>query len=229
MKNLLLIVFTITSFFTSTVFSQVSLTNPFTGEEVTLNENQEEKFMANEKFVLYAKNHIYWYEVYVVDPLTKQCFNKSILYTMVYYLILGALVPFCFNRIYRNNEGDIYKQRNFFITLLSFVTLLALLPFKFDVFHILFDFVMLIIASFVIISIALYITTLDNLQGNIKKVLIVGILAFVIAIVAYNTSSLGFYYFFKEFITPVGVWMIFLIIMRIVHTSLDIGDKKFFA
>lgn len=229
MKNLLLIVFTITSFFTSTVFSQVSLTNPFTGEEVTLNENQEEKFMANEKFVLYAKNHIYWYEVYVVDPLTKQCFNKSILYTMVYYLILGALVPFCFNRIYRNNEGDIYKQRNFFITLLSFVTLLALLPFKFDIFHILFNLAMVGIASFAMVGVALYITTLDDLQGNIKKVLIVGILAFVIAIVAYNTSSLGFYYFFKEFITPVGVWMIFLIIMRIVHTSLDIGDKKFFA
>ena len=115
-----------------------------------------------------------------------------------------------------------------FISILSFASLVALLPFKFDVFHILFDFVMLIIASFVIISIALYITTLDNLQGNIKKVLIVGILAFVIAIVAYNTSSLGFYYFFKEFITPVGVWMIFLSVVRIFYSSFSISleEKK---
>lgn len=229
MKNLLLIVFTITSFFTSTVFSQVSLTNPFTGEEVTLNEKQQEKLSNDESFVLYAKNHIYWYEVYVVDPITKECFNKSAKYSIIYYLVLAALIPFCFNRIYRNNEGGIYKQRNFFITLLSFVTLLALLPFKFDIFHILFYLAMVGIASFAMVGVVLYITTLDDLQGNIKKVVIVGILAFVIAIVAYNTSSLGFYYFFKEFITPVGVWMIFLIIMRIVHTSLDIGDKKFFA
>ena len=220
MKNLLfLIVFTITSFF-NTAVSQTIFTNPFNGEEVELNEKQQEKFTAKERFILSTKNHFTWTEVYILDPAANLCIDQSFGYTLLYYLVVLSLIPFAFNRVYRNHEGNMYKQRFLYLTFLCFIGIIALSPFEaWKLSSIILYCSIGIIVCIIFIAVILYFTTLDNFKGVPKKILVLSALIFLIGGVSYFTNSIGYANFFREVLAPLIVWMSIFFLLRIINEN----------
>ena len=138
MKNLLvLIVFTITSFFNSTAFSQDILVNPYNEEEVVLNENQTENFDEGKSFLLVGTNHLYWIEAYTFSPVGNKCINQSFIYTSMYFLSLLILFIFCFDFAFADKKWSLRNQIVVYLGILIFSLIIAYIPFSWNFFSIL--------------------------------------------------------------------------------------------
>ena len=229
MKNLLvLIVFTITSFFNSTAFSK-TIINPHTGEEITLNENQEKKFAANEEFLLSVNNHFTWIQAYTLDPSDNTCINKSVWYTLFYYLVILSLLPFAFNFVYRHKKGTLRRQFLLYISLWVFASIIAFLPFQWgNPWAIPFYLTGGLLMYIIMVGFAFSLTILDDFSVKNVLLIVASILIVLIGSISYVVLSIGYPNFFRQFMAPIIVWMSIFSLVRVMyeHISTSIQERK---
>ena len=218
MKNLLvLIVFTITSFFNSTAFSQDILVNPYNEEEVVLNENQTENFDEGKSFLLVGTNHLYWIEAYTFSPVGNKCINQSFIYTSMYFLSLLILFIFCFDFAFADKKWSLRNQIVVYLGILIFSLIIAYIPFSWNFFSIL----VIGIISIIISALAILETALTGTSFRNAVIIMATALSIITYAISFNAQSVGFSYCFDEFILPLMWVMVIFLVARVIYTYLN--------